>query len=61
MHFDLTPSRSTKIEFPPTAEGHFRRVVFYIGAGIAALCGLAIAASIVLALVRVAGALLHLY
>ncbi len=60
MHFDLTPSRDDKVEFPPTAEGHLRRVVFFAGAAVAALCGLAIAASLVVALVSVGAKLLHL-
>jgi hypothetical protein len=59
MHFDLTPSRDDKIEFPATAEGRLRRIVFLAGATVAALCGLAIAASLVVALVAAGAKLLH--
>ncbi len=60
MHFDLIPSRDDKVQFPPTAEGYLRRVVFFAGAAVAALCGLAIAASLAVALVSVGAKLLHL-
>lgn len=60
MHFDLTPPRSNKIEFPSNAEGHFRRVVFFIGAAIAGLCALTVAGSVVLAMLWVLAKLLHL-
>jgi hypothetical protein len=60
MHFGLTPPRSNKIEFPPTAEGHFRRAVFYVGAAVAALCALTLALSVVLAVLWVFAKLLHL-
>ncbi len=60
MHFDLFPQRDQKIVFPPTAEGYMRRVVFYGGAAVAGLCGLAIAASIVVAAASVLAKLFHL-
>ena len=60
MNFDWTPAPSNKIEFPPTAEGYFRRAIFYAGAGVAALCGLAMLGSVVFALVWVTAKLLHL-
>ncbi len=61
MQFDLTPARDVKLEFPPTAEGHLRRIVFYIGAGIAGLCGLAVIASIGVAAAKIIGQLLHIH
>jgi len=60
MHFDLIPPRSNKIEFPPTAEGYFRRAVFYVGAVVAGLCALTLAGSVVLAVLWVFAKLLHL-
>jgi len=59
MHFDLTPSRDDKVEFPATSEGYFRRVVFYAAAAFAALCGVAVIASLGFALVAVGAKLLH--
>jgi hypothetical protein len=60
-NFDLTPSRDDKVEFPPTAEGRIRRVVFYAGAAIAAICGLVILSSIAVAFVSIGKQLLHLH
>lgn len=60
MHFDLIPPRSNKIEFPPTAEGYFRRAVFYVGAVVAGLCALTLAGSVVLAVLWGLAKLLHL-
>ncbi len=59
MHFDLTPSRDDKVEFPPTAEGYLRRIVFFGAATLAALCGLAIVASVAVALFSAVFKLLH--
>ncbi|MEI9916842.1 MAG: hypothetical protein WDN29_14780 [Methylovirgula sp.] len=61
MQFDLTPARDVKLEFPPTAEGYLRRIVFYIGAAIAGLCGLAVVASIGVAAAKIIGQLLHIH
>jgi hypothetical protein len=61
MQFDVAPPRDQKIEFPRTAEGHFRRVVFYVGAAIAALCALAVVGSIAVAVGSVVAKLLHLH
>lgn len=58
-NFDLTPSPDDKVEFPPTAGGFLRRVVFYAGAVIAAVCALVIISSIAVALVSVGRTLLH--
>jgi hypothetical protein len=61
MNFDISPSRDTKVEFPPTAEGYLRRAVFYAGAAIAALCGLAVLASIGVAAAKIVGQFLHIH
>ncbi|MGP8232289.1 MAG: hypothetical protein ACLQL2_06430 [Methylovirgula sp.] len=59
MNFDLIPSRDDKVEFPATAEGYLRRIVFYAAATLAALCGVAIVGSVGVALVSAAIKLLH--
>ncbi len=61
MQFDLTPARDVKLEFPPTAEGRLRRIVFYTAAAIAVLCGLAVVASLGVAAVTIIGQLLHIH
>lgn len=61
MQFDLTPARDVKLHFPRTAEGFLRRVVFYAGAAIAGLCGLAVVASIGVAAAKVISQMLHLH
>jgi hypothetical protein len=61
MNFDVSPSRDTKIEFPPTGEGYLRRVVFYAGAAIAGLCGLVVVGSIGVAAAKIIALLLHIH
>lgn len=61
MNFDVSPSRDTKVEFPSTGEGYLRRVVFYVGAAIAGLCGLVVVGSIGVAAAKIVAQLLHLH
>jgi hypothetical protein len=61
MNFDVSPSRDTKIEFPPTGEGFLRRIVFYAGAAIAGLCGLVVIGSIGVAAAKIVAQLLHIH
>ncbi len=61
MNFDLTPARDVKLEFPPTVEGFLRRIVFYAGAAIAGVCGLAVLASIGVAAAKIIGQMLHIH
>ncbi len=61
MNFDVSPSRDDKVEFPPTGEGYLRRVVFYVAAAIAGLCGLAVVGSIGVAAAKIVGQLLHIH
>jgi hypothetical protein len=60
-NFDLTPSRDAKVEFPPTAEGLVRRIVFYAGAVIAVACALVVLSSIAVAFVSIGKRLLDLH
>jgi len=58
-NFDISPPRDSKVEFPRTAEGFVRRIVFYAGATVAVLCALVVVSSIAVAIVSVVERVIH--
>jgi hypothetical protein len=60
-NFDISPPRDSKVEFPRTAEGFVRRIVFYAGAAIAIACALLVVSSIAVALVSIGKRILHIH
>jgi hypothetical protein len=58
-NFDISPPRDSKVEFPRTAEGIVRRIVFYAGATVAVLCALVVVSSIAVAIVSIAERAIH--